>query len=226
MQPRLLIVGIVRQHHAGVADFALVWKHLRFRTAMPTHAASTHLLGARGPPGLGFNKETPMNKQRLTLSTAMLLSALAFAGCDKRDDVTPVDRSKDQAVVQGQPNTTGEQVKEDAKRLGADFKEAAREAGQEVKQAGDRASQDLKQASNSAGDKVADAVITTSVNAELAKDSSLSALRINVDTVAGRVALHGTAPSATARDRATQLAAAVKGVVSVDNQLRVEPAKM
>jgi osmotically-inducible protein OsmY len=72
---------------------------------------------------------------------------------------------------------------------------------------------------------VQDAVITTSVNAELAKDRSLSATKIDVDTDAGRVALRGSAPSQAARDRATLLASSVKGVVSVDNQLTVD-AKM
>ncbi|MET0517392.1 MAG: BON domain-containing protein, partial [Burkholderiaceae bacterium] len=57
----------------------------------------------------------------------------------------------------------------------------------------------------------------------LAKDSELSALSINVDTRDGRVALKGKAPTLAARDRATQLASAVKGVVSVDNQLVIAP---
>ncbi|MEO7150897.1 MAG: BON domain-containing protein [Burkholderiaceae bacterium] len=95
-------------------------------------------------------------------------------------------------------------AKSDADRAVANATDAARNAG------------------DAAGTKVADAVITTSVNAELVKDKALSALKIDVDTSAGRVALKGTAPSAQARDRATQLASAVKGVVSVDNQLRVD----
>lgn len=66
-----------------------------------------------------------------------------------------------------------------------------------------------------------DATITAGVNAELAKDSALSALRINVDTSHGEVSLRGTAPDNAARDRATQLAASVKGVTHVDNQLVV-----
>jgi len=65
-------------------------------------------------------------------------------------------------------------------------------------------------------------VITTTVKAELAKDSNLSALKINVDTDNGRVALHGTAPTAAARDHATTLAQGVKGVVSVDNAQTVD----
>lgn len=68
---------------------------------------------------------------------------------------------------------------------------------------------------------VNDATITASVNAELAKDSTLSALRINVDTNHGNVSLRGSAPDAAARDRATQLASAVQGVSNVDNQLVV-----
>jgi hyperosmotically inducible periplasmic protein len=74
-------------------------------------------------------------------------------------------------------------------------------------------------------DKIGDAVITSSVKAELAKDPNLSALKINVDTDNGRVALRGTAPDNVARERATTLAAGVKGVVGVDNQLTVEAGK-
>jgi len=68
---------------------------------------------------------------------------------------------------------------------------------------------------------MADATITAAVAAELALDKNLSALKIDIETTDGRVALRGTAPSADARDRATLLAEAVKGVRSVDNQLTV-----
>ena len=94
-----------------------------------------------------------------------------------------------------------------------------------MKEAGRDISQDAKQAGNEVANKVSDAVITSSVKAELVKDPKLSALKINVDTDAGRVLLQGTAPSSAARDQAMKLAQAVKGVVSVDNQLKVEPGK-
>lgn len=68
-----------------------------------------------------------------------------------------------------------------------------------------------------------DVTITASVNAELAKDPTLSALSINVDTTNGNVLLRGSAPDSAARQRATDLAAAVPGVSSVDNQLAVKP---
>jgi hyperosmotically inducible periplasmic protein len=70
--------------------------------------------------------------------------------------------------------------------------------------------------------KVGDAAITTLVNAELARDSQLSALRVDVDTVDGRVMLRGDAPNANARDRVTALAQRVDGVKSVDNQLSIK----
>ena len=66
---------------------------------------------------------------------------------------------------------------------------------------------------------VSDAAITAAINARLALDDSLSALKINVDTRQGRVALRGTALDAVAIARAEQLAAAVGGVTAVDNRL-------
>ena len=70
-------------------------------------------------------------------------------------------------------------------------------------------------------DKVADAAITASVNADLAKDTELSALQIDVDTTNGHVVLRGTAPSEAARERAARMASNVHGVTSVNNQLTV-----
>jgi osmotically-inducible protein OsmY len=79
----------------------------------------------------------------------------------------------------------------------------------------------LDNAADAVTNKVQDAAITASVNAEFAKDPRLSASRIDVDTVDGRVALRGSAPDAAARDRATTLAKAVSGVKSVDNLLEI-----
>ena len=98
---------------------------------------------------------------------------------------------------------------------------SANEAKATVKQEAAEAKADAKDASAKLGDKANDASITIGVNAELAKDSTLSALRINVDTSNGRVMLSGSAPDKTSRDRATQLAQSVKGVVSVDNRLEI-----
>jgi len=64
-----------------------------------------------------------------------------------------------------------------------------------------------------------DAQIVTKVNAALAADADLSALKIDVDSKDGMVTLRGKAPDAAAKERATELAKNVKDVKSVDNQL-------
>ena len=162
---------------------------------------------------------------RIKLSTAgVLFAAVALAACEQRDPPQPKVEPDDSVAAKAERKI--DEVRADAKREYAEAREKAREIGRDAKAGGDQASADAKQAAEAAGDKVADAAITATVNAELAKDSSLSATKIDVDTAAGRVALRGTAPNVDARDRATQLAAHVKGVRSVDNQLVVEPARM
>lgn len=69
--------------------------------------------------------------------------------------------------------------------------------------------------------KVDDAAITAKVNANLAKDPDLSAMKIDVDTKSGIVTLSGPAPTPAAKDRATSLAQAVDGVAGVNNNLEV-----
>ena len=67
-----------------------------------------------------------------------------------------------------------------------------------------------------------DVSITARVSAGLAKDSALSALKIDVDTSNGVVTLKGPAPTQDAKDRASSIAQGVKGVSSVVNQLTVQ----
>lgn len=71
-------------------------------------------------------------------------------------------------------------------------------------------------------DKIDDATITASVSAGLAKDSELSAVKIDVDTKGGTVMLNGPAPTAAAKARAEEIAKGVKGVSSVQNKLEVK----
>ena len=86
----------------------------------------------------------------------------------------------------------------------------------------DDASSAIQKESDKLKETVEDATITAAVKTALAQDPTLSALAINVDTAAGTVTLRGSAPSATARERATTLAMAVKGVSRVDNELDVK----
>ncbi len=92
----------------------------------------------------------------------------------------------------------------------------------DAKQATTGATQTATQAADAMKTNVSDATITTKINAALAADDKLSAIKIDVDTSNGRVTLNGTAPESMARERATTLASAVEGVSSVDNRLVVK----
>jgi hyperosmotically inducible periplasmic protein len=147
-----------------------------------------------------------MTRHRSTTLATLLsavLAAVSLVACNRSDDGRTVGQKMDSAVAKVEQKT--DEMKADAKV------------------AGERAKEGTAGAVDTMAAKTKDAAITTSVNAELAKDSQLSALRINVDTVDGKVALRGTAPDTVSRDRATSLAKGVDGVKSVDNQLTVSP---
>ena len=110
-----------------------------------------------------------------------------------------------------------------------DQKETGTTAGEKV----DNAVVEGKQESSKAGayveDKtsqtvqvVDDAAITTALKAKFVADADLKALDISVDTVGGVVTLTGMAPSATAKNRATEIARTVDGVSNVNNNLTVQ----
>jgi hyperosmotically inducible periplasmic protein len=70
---------------------------------------------------------------------------------------------------------------------------------------------------------VADTMITTKVKAELAKDRDTSATGIHVTTKDGVVMLDGSVGSMAEKDKAESDARMIKGVVSVTNNLLVQP---
>lgn len=102
-------------------------------------------------------------------------------------------------------------------------KQKASEIGQDAKKSMNDPNSSLNKTVNKVEDKIDDAAINVSVNAKIATDNELSAIKVNVDVKNGRVLLKGTAPNSEAKIRATELAKQVNGVVSVDNQLAVVP---
>lgn len=145
-----------------------------------------------------------MQRSTTSLSStllALLAGAALMAGCNRPNDTTTA-RADAPAV---QAERSAEQAADKAR-------DAAREAGQSVGQAAD-----------AVGNKARDVAITTEVNMRLARDPSLSALGINVDTSEGRVVLRGSAPDTAARTRASELARGVDGVRDVVNELSVQP---
>lgn len=138
---------------------------------------------------------------RYTALFAAAAATVLIAACgDKVDDTT---------VGQQVDNTTA----------------TVQSAATELKNDTQVAANDMQAAGAKAADNVAesatDMAITAKVNAALAADDKLSALKIDVDTEAGNVELTGTAPDEASRERATTLAAAVDGVVTVENRLTV-----
>jgi len=72
-------------------------------------------------------------------------------------------------------------------------------------------------------ESVGDAVITTKIKAEFAKDKDVSALNIKVDTDdKGVVTLSGNAKSQAEADKAVTLARKVQGVKSVRSDIKVQ----
>ena len=136
------------------------------------------------------------------IATVVAVSALAFGlvACDKPQDAT-LGQKIDNAVEKT------EQAAQDAKQK---MESAAQEAGQAS-----------RNATADAAALMDDAGITAKVNAGLAQDPDLSAIKIDVDTRAGVVTLNGPVKSEQARDRASQIAQAVPGVTSVVNNLTI-----
>lgn len=142
-----------------------------------------------------------MNTRSTTrLSMIALALATALTACSKNDDRT-AGQKLDGAI--------------------ADAKDAGAEARADASRMADKAEANIKDATQATADAATDAAIVTKINASLAADDQLKAIKIDVDAKDGHVKLTGTAPNAAAQARATTLAQAVDGVRSVDNQLVV-----
>lgn len=136
----------------------------------------------------------------LGLAGAVALS-LGLAACDRNSGEQTAGQKLDAAVAKTEQAAADAKVKlEDATR---DATAATRSAAADAAAVMD------------------DAGITAKVSAGLAKDSELSAIKIDVDTRNGIVTLTGPVKSASASERAETIARGVQGVNSVVNKLTV-----
>ncbi|NMM10698.1 MAG: BON domain-containing protein [Polaromonas sp.] len=78
-----------------------------------------------------------------------------------------------------------------------------------------------KEISSQGAGALDDLAVTAAVSAGLASDPDLRALNIKVDAKNGAVTLNGSAPTEAARENASTISKAVRGVNSVDNKLIV-----
>ena len=137
------------------------------------------------------------NLAAVVATVVMLLGAVAACS----DSNQTVGQKVDAAVASSERKA--DEIKADIKQGAAEVKATA------------------GQATAGARQMASDATITSSIKLALAKDANLSALKIDVDTQDGHVALSGAAPDEAAKARATRLAEAVTGVASVANRLTV-----
>jgi hyperosmotically inducible protein len=73
---------------------------------------------------------------------------------------------------------------------------------------------------------VKDSVITTKIKADLAAEKLSSLVKISVETdEKGMVSLGGTAADQSAVDKAVSIARGVKGVMAVENNIKIVAAK-
>ena len=160
-----------------------------------------------------MNSQNLMDRPAHRIASILAVSALALglAACGKTEERT-VGQRLDSAVEKTEQAAADARVKADSAMQRAETKMEQGAANAEAK---------AKDAANTAKGAIDDATITAQVNAGLAKDPDLSALKINVYTVKGKVTLNGPAPSTVARDRAETIAKSVTGVTSVNNQLVV-----
>jgi len=148
---------------------------------------------------------------RIASILAVSVLALGLSACGKNEEPT-VGQRLDSAVEKTEQAAADARAKTESVMQNAETK---------IEQGAANAQASAENAAAKAKDAIDDATITAQVNAGLAKDPDLSALKINVDTVNGTVTLNGPAPSTVARDRAETIAKAVAGVTSVNNQLVV-----
>ena len=157
----------------------------------------------------------------LRIAGVLAVTALAFGltACDKMKEPT-VGQKIDAAIEQTEQAAAEAKAKaqQALESAGAKVEQGAVKAEAAAEGAGDAA----RQAGNAMLEKMDDAAITAQISAGLAKDPTLSALKIDVDTRDGVVTLQGPAPTQEAKDRATAIAQGVNGVSSVMNQLSVK----
>ncbi|HEX2829349.1 MAG TPA: BON domain-containing protein [Burkholderiales bacterium] len=91
--------------------------------------------------------------------------------------------------------------------------------------AADKAPSKVDQAVAKTNEVIDDAAITGKIKAEYAKDKTVSAMKIHVDTDKGVVKLTGSAKSKQESAKAEEIAKRVHGVTSVKNEITVGAAK-
>ena len=155
----------------------------------------------------------PLTQTRSLATACSRVLLLALGACGKKDESQTVGQQIDSAVAK-----TGQAVTDAT----AKTEVSMAKAGESIKEETQKAEAAGKKAADSVSGSVDDMAITVSISAAFAKEADLSAIKIDVDTKNGSVTLNGPAPTLAAKEKATSIAKATKGVISVDNKLIVK----
>jgi hyperosmotically inducible protein len=127
----------------------------------------------------------------------------------------------DQITVSAEVAPTTGSLPDEARDLGREAREEARDASEATKETAKDAAAATGRAVDRAQGTAGDAAITAAVKSKFLADSSVSGLKIDVDTHNGVVTLTGTVASRAEADRAMMLARQTDGVTRVMNNLHV-----
>lgn len=145
-----------------------------------------------------------------SLAIAMLL-AIPLAACDRTNPNETVGQKVDRAM---------EVTKEKTAEAGNKIAATAEKVTDKIEAKSEQAARQFESSDTKA--VLSDTAITASVKAGLLKDPDLSAVKIEVETNNGVVALNGVANDPAARERAAVIAKSVKGVNDVHNNVVVK----
>jgi hyperosmotically inducible periplasmic protein len=116
---------------------------------------------------------------------------------------------------------TGEKLEETAEKTGEKLEETAEKTGEKIEETADKAKDKMEDVN--IGGAVDDASTTAKVKMALAKDDTVAAYKIDVDTKNGVVTLTGKVKSSTEAEQAVKVAESIEGVKKVNSVLKVEP---
>lgn len=169
-----------------------------------------------------------MRTRSLPIMTAAWLGIVMFplAGCDR--DLSAVHAEKDAKgrtevhVDREKVDQNLQQAQKDLDKAGRQIKEGVKEGAQEMGDALQRGANKIEaEVGPVAREVLNDAGITARVKAKLIADPEVAAVRIDVDTVDGRVTLNGKVASADQKAEAEKLARHTDGVLDVVNLIQV-----
>ena len=159
-------------------------------------------------------------KNKLVLDTA------ATTGRTDKDDKLKIEIKDDTketgAKIKDATKKGAEKTGDAAKKVGRATKKGAEKTADAVKDTSIQVKDDTTPKLEKAGDKTADAAITSAVKTKFLADTQVGGLKIDVDTKGGVVTLTGTVKSAAEKAEAIRLAKTTKGVKSVVDKLTVQ----